>query len=97
MQEMEENTDRIKEHRKRMAQVVAKAWSDEAFKKRFLSQPKAVLEEYGITLPAEMNVKVVEQTENLMYVVLPFRGEDMEGGSWMCGDDAYDPPCVRCV
>jgi intein-encoded DNA endonuclease-like protein len=89
--------DEIKEHRKNMAKVIAKAWSDESFKRKFLSDPKEVLEENGITLPAELEVKVIEQTDKVMYIVIPFRPDDAEGGSWMCADDAYDPPCVRCV
>ncbi len=79
-----------------MAKVIEKACSDESFRERFLADPKAVLEEYGITVPAGLNVEVVEQTDKLRYVVLPFRPEDAEGGSWMCEDDCYDLPCVRC-
>jgi hypothetical protein len=88
--------DRI-EQRKKMAKVIAKAWSDKSFKEKFLSDPKAVLEANGLPLPADLEVKVLEQTDKLMYIVVPFRSEDAEGGSWMCADDAYDPPCVRCV
>jgi hypothetical protein len=89
--------DKLKEHRKRVAKVIAKAWSDPPFKEKFLANPKAVLEENGITVPPGADVKVVEQTEKLIYIVLPFRPADEEGGKWMTEDDAYDPPCVRCV
>jgi hypothetical protein len=88
--------DERKEQRRKMAKVVAKAWSDESFKERLRTEPKAVLEEHGIAVPPGLEVKVLEQTDKLMYVVLPFKAEDTEGGSWMCEDDAYDMPCARC-
>ena len=87
--------DETKEHRRKMAKVIAKAWSDDAFKKDLLSNPRAVLEENGITVPQGLQVKVMEQTEKLMYIVLPFK-PDSDGGAWMCDDDAYDIPCARC-
>jgi hypothetical protein len=89
--------DKIKEHRKRMAKVIAKAWSDESFKEKFLSDPKAVLERNGITVPPGAEIKVVEQTEKLIYIVLPFKPDANDSGKWMTEDDAYDPPCARCV
>ena len=90
---MQEET---KEHRRKMAKVIAKAWSDESFKEKLLSEPRAVLEAHGITVPPGLEVKVVEQTDKLMYIVLPFKPADSEGVAWMCEDDAYDIPCARC-
>lgn len=86
----------ILEHRKKMAKVVAKAWSDESFKKRLISDPKTVLESQGVVVPEGLEIKVVEQTKELVYVVIPFKPEDAEGGSWQCEDDCYDLPCIRC-
>jgi hypothetical protein len=88
--------DQIKEHRKKMAKVVAKAWSDESFKKKLFSDPKTALGANGIAIPEGLEVKVVEQTRELVYVVIPFKPEDAEGGSWQCEDDCYDLPCIRC-
>jgi hypothetical protein len=87
--------DEKKEHRRKIAKVIAKAWSDESFKEDFLSKPRTVLEAHGIQVPPDLEVKVVEQTDKLMYIVLPFK-PDAEGGSWMCDDDSYDMPCARC-
>ncbi|MFH0976010.1 MAG: NHLP leader peptide family RiPP precursor [Spirochaetota bacterium] len=89
--------DKIKENRRKMAKVISKAWSSESFKEKLISNPRMVLAENGITVPADVELKVVEQTEKLMYIVIPFRPEDAEGGSWMTEDDAYDIPCIRCV
>ena len=37
---------------KQHAQLVARAWRDEAFHQRLLADPRTVLEEYGIAAPA---------------------------------------------
>ncbi len=88
--------EEIKEHRKKMAKVIARAWSDESFKKKLFLDPKTVLEANGINVPESLEIKVVEQTKELVYIVIPFKPEDAEGGSWQCEDDCYDLPCIRC-
>ena len=61
----------IKERNKKMAKLLAKVWSDETFKKRLLSDSRAVLESEGIIVPPGVEVKVLEQTENVAYFVIP--------------------------
>jgi hypothetical protein len=51
--------------------IVSKCWNDEAFKKRFMSDPKSVLAEHGMAVPEGLNVKVVENTDDLMHITLP--------------------------
>jgi hypothetical protein len=54
------------------SKLIAKAWADEAFKKRFLANPAAVLKEEGLEVPSGVQeVKVVEGTDRLLYLVLP--------------------------
>ena len=55
------------------AKVVAKAWSDEAFKARLLADPYAALNEAGVEVPAGVTakVKVVENTSDTVHLVLP--------------------------
>ncbi len=57
------------------ARVVAKAWQDDAFKQRLLANPRAVLEQEGLDLPAGVEVRLVENTDRLMYLNLPARPE----------------------
>ena len=57
--------------------VVAKAWSDEAFKAKLLSDPHAALSEAGIEVPKGITVKVVENTGDTTYLVLPVPPEDL--------------------
>ncbi len=51
--------------------IIAKAWKDPAFKKKLLSNPGDALKEMGVNIPANANVKVVENTPNSYTFVLP--------------------------
>ena len=59
------------EQGKKYAKLIAKAWSDESFKERLLSDSRAVLEAEGIRLPPGVDVKVLEQTESQYFIVIP--------------------------
>ncbi len=50
------------EQAKAYSRVVAKAWADKTFKQRLLADPKAVLQEEGISVPEGVEVRVVEET-----------------------------------
>jgi hypothetical protein len=66
------------EQARKIGQVVAKAWTDEAFKQRLLAEPAAVLQEQGVAVPAGTEVRVVEDTERLRHLVLPSRPAEGE-------------------
>lgn len=51
------------------AEIVAKAWHDEKFKKELLTNPEKVLSEHGIK--GIKGVKIVENTNETTYLVLP--------------------------
>ena len=81
---------------KKFGQVVARAWSDPAFKKRLTSDPRAAAKEYDIQIPTGIEVKVVEDTDSVRHVILPLRpsaqdlsDEQLEqvagGGCTACG------------
>jgi hypothetical protein len=61
-----------------MNRIIAKAWADDAFKERLLTDSRRVLEEEGIPVPPGVEVKVVEQTDTQFYVVLPKKPTDSE-------------------
>jgi hypothetical protein len=48
------------ESQKILSKLVAQSWLDEEFKQRFVSNPVAILEENGITLPTGVEVRVNE-------------------------------------
>ena len=52
-------------------QIVAKAWQDEGFKKRLLSDPAAVLKECALEVPPHVQVRVVENTDQVVHLTLP--------------------------
>lgn len=56
---------------KAWGKVVARAWSDVAFKKRLLSNPVKVLKENGIQSPPDVTVKVVEDSAKVIHLILP--------------------------
>jgi hypothetical protein len=61
----------LQEFQKAWGKVVTRAWSDELFKKRLLADPKTVLKENGIEVPAEVNVKVMEDSGKTVHLILP--------------------------
>jgi hypothetical protein len=52
------------------AEVIATAWKDVQYKERLKNQPRAVLTEAGIDVPKGVNVNVLENCPNQVYVVL---------------------------
>lgn len=62
------------EHMDKASELVARAWADEGFKKRLMADPVPVLKEHGFPLPpAGVEVRVVENTDNVRYLLLPAR------------------------
>jgi|GEM_PF-415632 len=91
--------------------LVARAWSDESFKQRLIDDPADVLREEGIEVPDDVELKVVEETDQTRYLVLPSSPaadlEDEELGgtvgfdgfsglSWGCGGCRSCGGCGRC-
>ena len=61
------------EQRNQLADLFAACWKDEALKARFMADPKAVLAEHGMPVPAGMDVKVVEDADNCVHITLPMK------------------------
>ena len=60
------------ERGKQYGQLVAKAWSDEGFKARLLTNPKAAMAEVGMDAPEGVEIEVVESTQEKAYLfILP--------------------------
>jgi Nitrile hydratase, alpha chain len=54
------------------AQIVARAWSDEAFRERLKADPHAaVTEETGVNVPGSIAIEVLEETPERAYLVIP--------------------------
>ena len=89
-------------------QLVARAWCDEGFMKRLRSEPRALLAEHGLEVPAGTRVEVVEGPEaqvvdadQVCRFILPanppegLKDEDLVGDTvaWYCGACGA---CGRC-
>ena len=59
------------EQAKAYGRVVAKAWSDEAFKQRLLAGPAAVLKAEGVAVPEGVELRQVENTDTVVHLTLP--------------------------
>ena len=59
------------EQKNKLAELFAACWKDEALKARFMSDPKAVLAEYDMPVPENMDVKVVENMDDCVHITLP--------------------------
>ncbi len=53
-----------------LALIVARSWKEESYRKRFVSDPAAVLGEEGVTVPKGIDLKVLEDGPGVKYVNL---------------------------
>lgn len=91
------------EWQKKWWQLVAKAWTDPALKKRLLADPEAVLKENGLPVQAGARVTVHENSAQAIHLVLPPRppaGEisdadlqQVAAGSTCAGPDGQKTNC----
>jgi hypothetical protein len=54
-------------------QIVDRAWRDEAFRRRLLADPAAVLGEHGLEVQPGVQVRVVEDTDRVVHLTRPRR------------------------
>ena len=64
------------ENSRKYGDVMARAFNDEAFKARLLADPKGVLEQEGVVVPAGIEIRAVQNTENVIYLPIPARPSD---------------------
>ena len=91
--------------------LVAKAWSDDELKQRLLAEPAAVLDEHGIEVPPGVELRVVEDTDDVCHLVLPpspsgdlldeeltssIGFDSFSGGCGLCGCGRCGCGCRRC-
>ena len=78
------------ESQKAYGKLVAKAWSDDDFKAQLLSDPMTVFKENDLIIPEGIEVRMVENTENIRYFILPpepseeLTDEELDGAAGGC-------------
>jgi hypothetical protein len=70
---------RQQERAEQWGQVVARAWGDETYKQRLLSDPKAVLAEAGLPIPPNVTLQAHEATPTQVHLVLPPPPRERDG------------------
>jgi hypothetical protein len=69
---MSDQTSQPKTRQEFESQLAIKSWQDEAFKQELISNPKAVYaRELGREIPENVNIQVLEENANTLYVVIP--------------------------
>ncbi len=54
-----------------LSQLISRSQTDESFRKGLVSNPRPVLEQYGMKFPAGVDVKVLESNDKVFYLSLP--------------------------
>jgi len=54
-------------------------YKSDAYRSRAVREPRAVLAEFGVTLPADTSIRVWDSTAEIRYLVLPMRPEGTAG------------------
>ncbi len=82
------------EQRKKMSQLIARCWSDAAFKQKLLADPAGTLKDQGIEVPEGMSVRAAENTDKVFHLVIPAKPKDLSDedldkvagghGIWSC-------------
>ena len=58
------------------------AWyKSDAYRSRAVREPRAVLAEFGVSLPADTRIRVWDSTAEIRYLVLPMRPDGIDGMS----------------
>jgi hypothetical protein len=69
---------KYEENARKIEKIIAKAWMDEGFKQRLLSDPAASLKEEGVEIPRGVEVRIVEDTDTVQHLVLPMKPSSKE-------------------
>lgn len=78
-----------------LQQIIAQAWSDPAFKQQLIDNPATVLKQHGLDIPADKEIRVVEDDAQTAHLVIPEKPDDLDdsqldqaaggGNCYFCG------------
>lgn len=80
-------------------EIVKKAQSDKGLRKALVDNPKETLGQLGVKVPEDVEVKVVEESPKVVYLVLPVNPdelteEQLDGVSGGICWDKWVPDCI---
>ncbi|AET69224.1 TOMM propeptide domain protein [Desulfosporosinus orientis DSM 765] len=107
MTDQKENNQKLPTWQEFQNELIVRALKDESFRKELLADPKAMVEKEmarlkeGAKLPASLEIKVIEQPANALYLVLPTMSDELSdealdavaGGEMACD---FCLPCFGC-
>jgi hypothetical protein len=67
----------VEQFQKEWEKIVVQAWADASFKQRLLSDPAGVLKERGIDVHDEITLKVMEDSAQMVHLILPERPAEL--------------------
>lgn len=70
------------ERRKRFNKLVSQFWVNPEVRARFRSNPIAVFREFGLKVPAGLNIAVVEDTKDTLHIVIPYPPVKIKEDEW---------------
>ena len=69
--------EKVPTREEKLAPLIAKAWTDEAYRKELITNPKGVLQkEFGVELPDSLTIEVLEESPTKLYIVIPSKPTD---------------------
>jgi hypothetical protein len=63
--------ERRNDRRHTVAKIIARAWTDKEFKADLLTDPEAILREYGFDVPEGLTIRMHQDTEKVEHGVIP--------------------------
>ncbi|HPZ43894.1 MAG TPA: NHLP leader peptide family RiPP precursor [Bacillota bacterium] len=57
--------------------IIKKAQSDHNFKKFLMEKPHEAIAQFGVQVPEEVEVRVVEESANVVYLVVPVNPDEL--------------------
>ncbi len=70
-QSREHGTGLFETEEKQFAKVIAKTWKDGGFRSRLIANPRQVLQEEGLSIPADLNVTITPDAKTALALGLP--------------------------
>lgn len=64
-------------HEQALGRIIARCWTDAAFKTRLLADPVAVLQAEGLPVPQGVALRAVEDTAQTVHLVIPARPAEL--------------------
>ncbi|MEM0967185.1 MAG: NHLP leader peptide family RiPP precursor [Verrucomicrobiota bacterium] len=59
-------------------QIIARCWTDDAFKQSLKNEPRKVLAEFGVHFDEPVTIKVIEDEPNVKTMVIPPKPDEGE-------------------